>query len=343
MVFSTPRVERWSEFRIAHSPMSPGGFRMLLVLGPPGAGKTTLAQNILLRRFMAWHDRKDAWLDDVNPFSDDLYKALALMSKYTVVSPHELYEVLITQPAVVPTIVADEVALWSRDAVSMFVREDEPISVARAKATDFLRQVIVNIRSLTTMFIMCAQDINLVPAPLRYPADYIIDVDGFKILRNDEYFVFGEVSGSIKRRYLHAARSTITERTYFTEVYFRLPVWRPKLTIMKDLSSKRKRFIDFMTGGRVKALSPYGLMRARKFASEFHVLAKPIDCYTVYLKHTLNTAFLIAWLKKTQQVIEKVRRPLFDYEIVCRKDVLEMYKMCCYEYLSKILIQQLLL
>lgn len=86
MAFTPPVIERWADFVGVQRPLRPGYFKMFAIVGAPGTGKTTLAQNILVRRYWAWLKAKgkkvsiDPWADE-NPFEADFLKAFSVVNK----------------------------------------------------------------------------------------------------------------------------------------------------------------------------------------------------------------------------------------------------------------------
>ncbi|MGB9706284.1 MAG: ATP-binding protein, partial [Pyrobaculum sp.] len=265
-------VTEWREFKPIRAPLHPGAFRSVAIVGPQGAGKTTLAINMVLRRLYwglkhagAWSpaDGTDPLDNDFNPFrkvaerihgvwtARRLYSELAVF-KLKVISPLEIARVINLPRPATAGLIFDEVALWSRD-VSSWWKGD------KKKALEFLRQVVANVRGVTPFLVVVAQDVHLIPSPIRYPIDIVIDVYEFRREGEENDGTFkGYVVGDIKLRNVRGARTPRSEASYYKVQEFRLPVYNSPYLMELDLYGKKRSMAEFIMGAKGPKAPPDG-------------------------------------------------------------------------------------
>jgi hypothetical protein len=254
-------VDSWASFGVVKAPYVIGSFTVVGVVGKQGAGKTTLAINILLRRLYramqvggVWRpgDGADPMDDGFNPFANvtDVVNGRAvsrrlfselMARKHKVVSPLEVYRFLVSPRPATAGLIFDEVPLWSKDVTSWWRGKKQ-------KAVEFLRQVLVNIRGVTSYLMILAQDVHLVPAPLRYPLDVVVDLHRFEAEGQEGGVLKGVVYGTVKMRNVYGARTPRSESSYYKVYEFRLPVYNSAYLMELDLAAKRRALGRFLAG-----------------------------------------------------------------------------------------------
>ncbi|MGC9049993.1 ATP-binding protein [Pyrobaculum sp.] len=323
-------VTEWREFKPIRAPLHPGAFRSVAIVGPQGAGKTTLAINMVLRRLYwglkhagAWSpaDGTDPLDNDFNPFrkvaerihgvwtARRLYSELAVF-KLKVISPLEIARVINLPRPATAGLIFDEVALWSRD-VSSWWKGD------KKKALEFLRQVVANVRGVTPFLVVVAQDVHLIPSPIRYPIDIVIDVYEFRREGEENDGTFkGYVVGDIKLRNVRGARTPRSEASYYKVQEFRLPVYNSPYLMELDLSNKKRTIAEFVMGrgpknpaagdgGSVAGWIPVSRPQVEYFGTRFllalagnAVESTVVDDLTVIYRNVAQAAQVCSHLKR---------------------------------------------
>lgn len=256
-LISAQTITSWEEFlRIVGPPFFPGMFRAVAVVGPQGAGKSTLAVNTVLRRMFYYMYSRGVWKpgDGVEPLSPEFNPFAPVIdthAKYGAIHRHHLSiirsnMIRIIAPTQILTftemyaepdvygLVLDEVPLWSQDVRSWWRGSEK-------EAREFLRHFVVNVRGITNFALVLAHDLKLIPAPIRYPIDLVVDVRYFVLKEYNDVYFHGYVIGNIKKRYITGVRSPTSESTFYRAADFELPVYMSKHVANLDLHSKKFR------------------------------------------------------------------------------------------------------
>ncbi len=265
------KITSWRDLGIIRDAWHEGSFRAIAVLGPQGVGKTTLAVNIVLHRLFyglkglgVWKSDEDPLDDRFNPFErvyeqigkdvEDRRKfSLRIAQLHKVVTPSDLFHFLAVMRAKQRQdkygLVVDEAALWSKDVASWWGGNQK-------FALEVLRHFVTNIRGVTSLALIVAQDMSLIPAPIRRPIDLVLDVEEFKreSLPNAEVVV-GVVKGTIKMRYTQSMRSPSAETRYYKVASFELKTYMHRELLSMDLRMKSMRLSAVIESrGNVKQL-----------------------------------------------------------------------------------------
>lgn len=220
-------------------------FAQLIISGEQGRGKTVLAYNALLA------DSPAAVVERLGP---DAASAQVLLSMAK--TPVELAKL----PALryfPQGFVIDEAALFSRDSAHF----------ASAKAAVYTVRGIVNsIRAFTPRLYIVAQDVAIVPAALRAPADWVLQVEGVKVVEERAGYKIGAARGYVLRRYVSKHRSPRSEREYYEYASFEVPVVLLDAVRQIDLQVKRRYLTEIIDGRRgkkvvVTSTTLYAVMR----------------------------------------------------------------------------------
>lgn len=256
-LISGKTITSWRDFlQMVGPPYFIGVFRAVAVIGPQGAGKSTLAINTVLRRVYHYMYTRGLWkpgdgveplASEFNPYADviDMHMSHGAFNRHDlsivrsnmirIIAPTQIltFTEMYSKPDIYG-LVLDEVPLWSQDVRSWWHGSEK-------EAREFLRHFVVNVRGVTNFVLVLAQDLKLIPAPIRYPIELVVDVQRFVLEEYNRVNFRGKVIGNIKKRYTSGVRSPRSESSFYKVADFELPVYMSTYVADSDLYSKKFR------------------------------------------------------------------------------------------------------